>query len=168
MELLEKFGVDAKLLIAQAINFLVILYLLKRFLYKPVLDLLQKRQEAIQEGIENAQAARASLEKAKEEEKRIIRDARQLGEKLLENAKNQKLEILKQAEAETAKKTEKMLIEAKEQIDLEAKEAERRLSESVSELAIEFLRNSSRELFSQKEQEELIKHALKTVKQRAD
>jgi F-type H+-transporting ATPase subunit b len=50
MEILNQFGLDWKLFIAQIVNFLVIAYIFKRFLYKPILDALHKRNDAIKKG----------------------------------------------------------------------------------------------------------------------
>jgi F-type H+-transporting ATPase subunit b len=59
MEILKTFGFDPILLGAQIINFLIIFYLLKRFLYKPVLGMLKTREDKIKEGIKQAEEARS-------------------------------------------------------------------------------------------------------------
>ena len=51
MELLKDFGFDPILLTAQIINFLIVLVVLKKFMYKPVLDMLKKRENDIKKGI---------------------------------------------------------------------------------------------------------------------
>jgi len=45
---MEKLGIDAQLIVLQAINFAILLYVLNRFLYKPVLGMLAKRKEQIE------------------------------------------------------------------------------------------------------------------------
>ncbi|MBI3685123.1 hypothetical protein HY250_01845 [Candidatus Azambacteria bacterium] len=42
MELFQKFGIDWRLLVMQIINFAILLFILKRYLYKPVMDMLER------------------------------------------------------------------------------------------------------------------------------
>ena len=49
MELLHKLGIDWRLLIAQLINFSVLLFVLYKFLYHPILNILEKRRKQIEE-----------------------------------------------------------------------------------------------------------------------
>ena len=67
MEILENFGVNPVLLAAQIVNFIIVLFILKKFLYKPILDLLKKRQFTIKEGLKQAEAtAKEAAAKAAE------------------------------------------------------------------------------------------------------
>ena len=72
MEIVDHFGLDPYLFGAQVINFLIIFYLLKRFLYKPVLEILRKREREIAEGLKQAEEGKILLEKAQEKEKEIL------------------------------------------------------------------------------------------------
>jgi len=56
-------GIDWQLLIAEIINFVILLLILKRFLYKPFLRLLEQRRVKIEEGIKKAEEAEKSLQK---------------------------------------------------------------------------------------------------------
>lgn len=56
-ELLGKLGVDWRLLIAQLVNFVVLFFVLRKFLYRPVLGMLQERRARIMKGVEDAQHA---------------------------------------------------------------------------------------------------------------
>ncbi|MDO8462794.1 MAG: F0F1 ATP synthase subunit B [bacterium] len=56
-ELLTNLGIDWRLLIAQIVNFLVLFFLLRKFLYRPVLAMLEKRRATIAEGVANAERA---------------------------------------------------------------------------------------------------------------
>ena len=68
----------------------------------------------------------------------------------------------------TKAQTEKMLLEAKEQIALETREAEKRLAGHISELAVALIEKSSQELFTGKEQTLVVDKAAKTLKRKAD
>lgn len=131
MEILEKLGVDWKLLLAQAVNFLVLLWVLKRFAYKPILKALEARTNKIEQGLKDAQASQAKLQGVIEEEKKILAAAR-------EEARS----ILIEAEANAKKRDAMMLDETKQKIDRMIVETDKHLSEKQAKL----LREAKEEL----------------------
>lgn len=164
MEIVKNFGLNPVLLGAQIVNFLIVFFVLKKFLYKPVLEVLKKRQTVIKEGLEQAEDARVRLEKVVIEEKNILRQAQLQSKKIIEDAKQETLEITKQMNEDAKKQTEKLLNDAKEQIARESIETEKRLAVSTSKLAVTFLEKTLKEFFSQKEQEEVVSQALRKIK----
>src|SRR5207247_1964428 len=62
MDVLHNFDIEWPLLVAQIVNFLIIFYLLKRFLYKPIFTVLKKRADTIKEELET-RAAEKQLNK---------------------------------------------------------------------------------------------------------
>lgn len=164
MELIKNFGVDPMFLGAQIVNFLIVLFLLKRFLYKPLLEMLKQREDTIKEGIKKAQEAQLLLEKTKEEEKKIIQKAQLEAKNLLENVKAHSLSVAKGLEESSKKNAERILAEAKAQIELETKKAEERLIANVGKVAMQFLQKSASQLFDKADQEEVLKRALDQFK----
>ncbi len=70
----EKFGIDWKLMIAQLINFGIVFFILRAFAYKPILKLLDKRRQKIEEGLafaEKSKAELASIEELKANEMKV-------------------------------------------------------------------------------------------------
>ena len=164
MEALEHFGVDYILIAAQIVNFLVILYLLKRFLYKPLFKVFQERQNLVKESITKAEEATKALEKAEKNEKAVIKKARDEANQLLTDAKDNAADIMKKAEEAARKQTQQLLAEAKEQIALETKKAQQELNKHMSELSVEILKKSLGNVFSDKEQSEVVAKAVKQLK----
>lgn len=164
MEILKNFGFDPVMLAAQIVNFLIILYLLKRFLYKPVLEMLKKRSDAIKEGIKQAEEARITLEKTLEEEKKILLKAKDEARQIVEDSKLAAVEIAHEIEENSKTQTEKILSEAMLKIEQESKETERKLSEKVSVLAQDMLTKSLEGVFGEKEQKQIVSKALKQIK----
>ncbi len=164
MEILKNFGFDPVMLVAQIVNFLIIFYLLKRFLYKPVLNMLKKRKDDIEKGVKDAEEGRLTLEKALEEEKKILRKAQEQSKRIIDDASNQAILISSDIEQNSRKQAEKILQDAKTQIVQETKEAEKRLSQDISRLSIEFLSTSLKEIFGEKEEKLIIKKTLKRLK----
>jgi len=164
MEILENFGVNPILLAAQIVNFLIIFFVLKKFLYKPILELLKKRQIMIKEGISQAEESRIKLEKVIIEEKNILRQAQLAAKKVIEDAKQESIELARQASDNAKKQTEKILTDARAQISREYAETEKRLAVQTSKLAISFLEKALSEFFSAKEQKEVVESALRKIK----
>lgn len=163
MEIVKNFGLDPFLFGAQVVNFLIILYLLKRFLYKPILDTLKKRENEIKEGIKQAEDARILLEKTEEREKQILKKAQESAKQTINEAKSEALVLAQKIEEDSKKQAEKILSQAREQIALEAKEAEKKLTSKIGALSVDLLQASLKEIFSEKEQKEVLEKAVKQL-----
>src|SRR5690242_6061309 len=87
MGIVEQFGIEPLLLASQVFNFLVLLYILKRFLYKPVLEILKKREEKIKQGLHDAALAQKRLEEAAKKEQEILAKANKQAREFLDEAK---------------------------------------------------------------------------------
>ncbi len=168
MNILNEFGLNPVLLIAQVINFLIILFILKKYLYKPVLTMLAKRQNSIKQGLLDSEEAKLLLQETEEKEKAVLRAAGESAKKIVDDTKKQKGQLLKEAEIMAKKKVDEMLKDAKLQITFETREAEKRLSLHISQLAIDFLEQSLTDVFSESEQDIIVKRAVGKLKKKAN
>jgi F-type H+-transporting ATPase subunit b len=131
MELLSKLGIDWKLLIAQIINFLVLMAVLYKFLYKPVLKVLDDRKEKIDKSLKQAEKIEKNLfkseadrskamQEARNEAGKIISEAKKMSEKLKEELLNKtRLEstaIVEQGRRELASEKDAMFKEIKGEV----------------------------------------------------
>ena len=164
MEIIKNFGVDPILLGAQVINFLIIFFILKKFLYKPVLDVLKKRQITIKDGLKQAEDARIKLEKVVIDEKNILRQAQLQSKKIIEDAKYESIKTSKRMNDDAKKQTEKILKDAKDQITRESHEAEKRLAINTTNIAVSILEKALSDFFSTREQKEIVSNALRKIK----
>jgi F-type H+-transporting ATPase subunit b len=163
-EVLHNFGVNWQLLLAQVINFLIIFYLLKRFLYKPVFAILQKRAEAIKAGLSKADESKKALDEALVKEKKILKEAHDTAKKIIQEAKEASETVAKNIEEKAKKQADQMLEDARIQIEREARLAEKEVEKHVSELSIKILKQSLDNVFTEKEQSEVVKKAAKEMK----
>ena len=135
-QLINAFGIDVKLIISQIINFGILTGALTYFLYKPLLNMLQKREDKITQGMKDAEAAATAKASADEEKKTILsaahKDAEEVGSKAKTYA-NEKAVVIA-AEAQTKAES---IIKNAEAKGLELKEQARKDSEAeVAKLAI--------------------------------
>jgi F-type H+-transporting ATPase subunit b len=136
MEFFEAFGVDLPKLIFQIVNFLLLLYLLNRFLFKRVFALLDERQARISKGLEDAEAAARDRELARAERDAALVDARKEAAEMLARANkiadDTRKEILATAKADAEQVTER----AREEINAEKERAMAELRAEVADLAL--------------------------------
>lgn len=103
---IETFHIDWKIIIAQSINFIIVLFVLYFLIVKPLKKLMKERTETISGGLYNAKVNRELLEKTKEEYDEIISKARVEAHAIFQEGKN-----------EAEKKRTIMLDEAKNEVE---------------------------------------------------
>ena len=128
MEALANLGIDGKLLLAQVVNFAILLWVLKRYAYKPMLDMMDARSAKIEKGLSDAENATKKLAEIEQKEKEVLGAAQAEGKQILaaaeESAKKrdaaklaeteaQVKKLLADAEAKMTADQAKMLAEAK-------------------------------------------------------
>ena len=101
-EFITHFGIDWKLFLAQVVNFSVILIVLRKFAYKPILKMLSDRREKIEEGIKMADQAEKNLKESDEMCNRTLQQAHADALGIVNNAeqigKEKQDQILKQTD----------------------------------------------------------------------
>lgn len=117
-QLLSAFGIDWRLLLTQAVNFGIVLLALWYFLYKPVMQMLERRREIVAQGVEDAERAAEKLAGA---------DA--VAAKRVTAAEAEAETIVKTAHAAASQDRSKMLTEAEERAAQIAKDADLRAAE---------------------------------------
>jgi len=128
---LDALGINGPFLIAQIVNFTLLLLLLRAFLYKPVLKMLETRKQRIADGLQAAEVARreaevergqlqAQLDSERRDAMERIAAASKRGETLAAeieaNARQEGQRIVEEARNEAARERERILAEAQHQI----------------------------------------------------
>ncbi|MDP2909783.1 MAG: hypothetical protein Q8N69_01795 [bacterium] len=162
-KLLEELGVNWKLLASQAINFLILLFILKTFIYKPVLQIIEKRKAKIEEGLAKSEEADFRLKEVdnicKENLKKAEKESVSLMESAHVRAKDKEYELVKTAENYQKEMMDKADIMLKKQQE-EAREAVlREAVEMVKRVIVKTV-----ELDPYKIDEALIKKAASEIK----
>lgn len=109
MEVLENFGVNWSFFIAQLVNFTLLFFLLKHFLYKPILDMLEKRRVEIEEGLANAKKMNADAKKFEEEHALLLTQSKKESQTIIENAVVASEKMRDQILKEAADKSKEMI-----------------------------------------------------------
>jgi F-type H+-transporting ATPase subunit b len=161
---LEALGITLGYLLVQILNFAIIFVILRAWVYKPILGLLEQRREAIAQGLEDARVAAEARENAEQDAEKIMSEAQlnasHIVREATERAEQQRREIIAQAEAEASERREEELEEVE-------RERERILSEvrgQVAALAMAAAQKLIGESLDQQRQRALIDEFFSGVK----
>src|ERR1051325_6965929 len=92
----ETFGFNTSLFISQIISFCVVAFLLHRFAYKPILQVLEERRQTIAESLANAEKIKQELANAQAKAQEILNQANAQGNKFIEEARVSAAKVLEQ------------------------------------------------------------------------
>lgn len=133
---MDELGINLPLLVAQVINFFIVLLALWFFLYKPVVNLLDRRAERVREGLE---AAERSKEKASETEQEVAKqldEARQQGQALIAQAQETASRMQSEGREQARRDAEALLERARGEIQLERDQAIAELRRQFADLTV--------------------------------
>jgi ATP synthase F0 subunit b len=162
-DILGRFGLDPILFAAQLFNFLVIAWILWRFLLRPLMATMKTRRETIAKGLADAEKARTSLQEAGLERAKILQGASAEAYQLLENAR-QEAERLRAVSMEKAgQDAERLIAEARGLISLERQAMEREVQSFSLRLSGRILETAVEGLFSDKEKASVVSRGLERI-----
>jgi F-type H+-transporting ATPase subunit b len=161
MEALAKLGIDGWGLILYIVNFSVVLFLMHKFVYKPLIRYIDERRHAIKESVEQAAAMRETVEAEltfkKEEEERHLAEQKA---KILEAQKFAK-ESAREMIAQADRERERIIAEAREQsesmIASILEDAERDMKSRIQTIVLSVLKNDIPERAIKKSVDEAVK-----------
>jgi len=163
MELIEKLGIDWKLIVAQIVNFGLVLFLLYKFAYKPVLAALDKRKRMIEKSVKDAAKSEELLKEVElMKEKAFVsvkEKTAEMMDKAAKEAAHLKQEVLAEAAIEAKKLTDKAKAEIEARKKAMIKEAKTEITKMIVFGAAKILERE----FSEKDQERLMEEAAKEI-----
>ncbi len=136
MDLLNKLGIHPTLLLAQIINFLILMFVLYKFVYNPVLNLMEKREKKIKKSLDKAKEIDEKLEKIKIDYDKKMTQAKKEALKILEEAKNQAEKEREASLQKTKKEVAEIIKKAKEQISLEKEKLVEEAKDDLDKIVI--------------------------------
>lgn len=125
--LLGALGIDWQVLLANAVSFLIILWLLSKFVYPVILKLLDTKADELAEASRLQTEAQVELDKAKNQAHKLVAKARQSADDLLAAAQTEADETLTKARRRAESQAERIVTEAREQLSKDVQAASRSL-----------------------------------------
>ena len=161
---MENIGIEPSQLLTQVINFLLMVILLTKLLYKPVLKALDERKKKIEESLRLAEEIKLEADKNEKKRQEIINKSKQEAKQIIEEAKK----TAKQVEAEIIMKAHneaEMIIEkGKKDIEGEREQMEKQLRNKTIEIASEMAEKVIGMVLSDSDHHKIINNKLKDLK----
>tara|TARA_B100000941_G_scaffold262860_1_gene215891 strand:- start:539 stop:1036 length:498 start_codon:yes stop_codon:yes gene_type:complete len=121
----------------QLLIFIFLVMLLKKFAWKPILDIVNQRESSIKDAMSEADKARNEMASIRESNQKILKEARVEREALLKDARNTGAEIVAQAKTDAKTEANKIIIQAQQAIQNEKRAAINELKNQVAQISIE-------------------------------
>ncbi|MBI4287267.1 MAG: F0F1 ATP synthase subunit B [Chloroflexi bacterium] len=131
-----KLGINVPSLVAQVLNFTILLILLYLFAYKPITRMLDKRSEKIRESMEQAEKMKQQTIQAEEQIKAQLETARKEGQALIAQASQMGDKLKEEARKEARQEAEGLVARARSDIQRERDDAADALRREFADLAI--------------------------------
>jgi F-type H+-transporting ATPase subunit b len=148
-----------------ALSFLVLLFILRKFAWKPILNSVNDRESSIKDALAEAENARLEMQNLQADNERILKEARLERETMLKEARELKNKIVTDAKDEAQVQASKMIEQAQTAIQSEKKAAMAELKNHVAGLAVEIAEKVVRDELSNKgKQLELVESMLDEAK----
>ena len=160
--ILGTLGLDLNKFIGQLVDFAIVVLVMWRWVYAPLLKMMDKRSAEIEKGLSDAQSARQQVEYAKTETENILQAARAEAHAMIEEARVQAETSRKDKMTQTRNEIEKIAVEAKQQIRSEREAAFDALKGDIAMMIAAATQKVAAGM-DEKQQKQLIDRAIKDL-----
>jgi F-type H+-transporting ATPase subunit b len=154
---------DPGLFIWTILTFLVLVTLLARFAWRPLLQALDSRQELIRKSLDDAQQAKQELERLQHESAQIIRQARIDAEAVVAQSRSDAAKLREEMRQKAKAEADGIVRNAERQIQLETQRALQQIRQEAVDLSVMIASKILRRNLTKEDNEKLIEEALKQV-----
>ena len=144
------------LLFWMSLAFLVVLFLLRKFAWKGILNTLREREEFIEKSLKSAEEAKAQMSQLKSDNDKLLAEARQEREQILKEAREMKDSILSDAKKQATEESDRMIVNARAEIDKEKQSAMKEIKTQVAQLSVEIAEKILKSELTDKEKQTTI------------
>lgn len=156
MELLAKLGINWQLLLAQIINFLILLAILTRFVYKPFLRLLDSRTERIRHAMAEAKKLEEEAVRMEAKRREHLKRMDEEAGRMLEEAKRQAETVQGELLAKARTEAERIVQQGKRKLEEERARALRELQGTAASLIVRLTETLLRREFTRNDQKKIL------------
>ena len=149
--LLNDFSVG--LFIMQAVILVILILLMRKFAWKPILDALQTREDGIKNALDSAEKAKLEMQNLQADNQKLLNEARAEREAMLKDARDMKNKMIDDAKVEAQAQANSMIAQAQAAIESEKKAAMAELKNHVTSLSVEIAEKVVRQELSNKDKQ---------------
>lgn len=159
----EQFGFNWSLFISQCISFAIVAFLLHRFAYKPILNVLEERKQRIAEGIANADKIKAELANAQAKAQEVVAQAGAQATKIIEEARAVGAREIEKASQQAITTANQIIAKAKEANDAELARMKNELRKEMGRLVVQTSARVTGNILTSDQQSRLAEDAAKQL-----
>jgi F-type H+-transporting ATPase subunit b len=152
-----------KSLIIQMINFLVLLFILWKLLYKPLVGKMEERTQAIKKSLEEAQAARAEAERQRQAHAAQIQSALAEAQSIRATALNEAAVVLRRLVEAARAEAGRLVQSAKTEMEQDIRRARQQLRQEVGDLAVQIAERLIKKSLRDEDHHRIVQEALARV-----
>jgi len=161
--IVDTFGIDWPMLIAQAINFLIVALVIWKFAFKNILSTIKEREQQISDSLKNADRIKLELEETEKQQQETLQEASIAAKKTISSAQEQAKALIEAQKEDARKQAEEIISKAKLAMDQERERVLREAREEIASLVVlttskvlsKDLTEEEKQRFSSKAAEEL-------------
>ncbi|NQU86123.1 MAG: F0F1 ATP synthase subunit B [Mariniphaga sp.] len=147
------------------ISFSVILFILKKYAWKPILKALKEREITIDNALKSADKAKEKMEQLKADNEKIIKEAKNERDNLLKDARQVKEKIISEAKEKANSEAKKIIEDAKVKIENEKEAAVDEIKNQIAGFSVEIAEKIlKKKLEKSKDQKDLINELVDEIK----
>ncbi len=154
---------DPGLFLWTILTFLVLLVLLAKFAWKPLLALLDRREEMIRQSLDDAEKAKQELQRLQQESKEILSKARVEAQSILAKSRSEAEKLKGELRQEAKVQADSILRDAEKQIQVETEKAIAVIKNEVVDLSLLVASKLIKKNLSKEDNQSLIEESLKQV-----
>lgn len=158
-------GISGGTIIYQLLMFIILLALLRKFAWQPLMNIMKQREEHIANEIDQAEKCRQEAEKLLAEQRELMKQSRQEAQALIENARKFAEEQKEQIVASARAEAERVKETAKQEIEREKEQAMAALREQVASLSVFIASKVIEKELTEQDQRKLIEAYIKDVQE---
>ncbi len=153
------------LLFWMVLTFGIVLFILKKFAWKPILSSLKERENSIEDALELAQKTRDEMAKLQADNEKILIEARQQREELLKEARDIRQKMIDEAKEKASEEGDKMIASAKQAFENEKAAAIDEMKKTIVSMSVQIAEKILKTHFEDpKKQQEFLDTYLKDIK----
>ncbi|MCB0428706.1 MAG: F0F1 ATP synthase subunit B [Flavobacteriales bacterium] len=148
------------LLFWMMVSFLVVLFILKKFAWKPILGALKERETSIENALDEAEKARTEMANLQASNEKLLQEARLERDAMLKDARDMKDKIVAEAKNKAKDEADRLIVAARETIKNEKMAAITELKNQVATLSIDIAEKILRNELTQEEKQKNLNSTL--------
>ncbi|MBL4663770.1 MAG: F0F1 ATP synthase subunit B [Flavobacteriaceae bacterium] len=141
------------LFIIQTALFILLVFLMKKFAWKPILNAIEDREEGIRDALASAENAKKDMENLQADNEKLLKEARTERDTMMKDARDLKTKMIADAKDEAKIEADKMISNAQEAIRSEKKSAIAEIKNQVASLSLEIAEKVVKEELSNKDKQ---------------